>query len=297
MTRQDPHTRITDRILAELEQGTRPWLKPWSGGDMAASGRTRPLRATGQPYRGINVLLLWLEAEASGFVSPSWMTYKQAQALGAQVRKGERGATLIYYGDSSKTVTDDQTGEEKERGFRFLKTYTVLWRRSTACPSAFTSCRNPRPRGSGSRPPRHSLRASPRPCTTEGIRAITCRRPTASSYRRSRPSTMPMATTPRGATRLSTGRATKAALIAASAARNGATKAYAREELVAELGAAFLTADHQGSRSTIAPSGPARPSSCRDCKRRGSRCCRRARARARSHPDATCPFVEQRRRG
>lgn len=126
MTRQDPHTRITDRILAELEQGTRPWLKPWSGGDMATAGRNRPLRATGQPYRGINVLLLWLEADASGFVSPSWMTYRQAQALGAQVRKGERGATVVYYGDSSRTVRDEASGEDKEQAFRFLKTYTVF---------------------------------------------------------------------------------------------------------------------------------------------------------------------------
>lgn len=126
VTKQDPHTRITSRILAELEQGTRPWLKPWSGGDMAASGRTRPLRATGQPYRGINVLLLWIEARASGFVSPSWMTYRQAQALGAQVRKGERGATVVYYGDSSKTVHDEASGEDREQPFRFLKTYTVF---------------------------------------------------------------------------------------------------------------------------------------------------------------------------
>ncbi len=125
-TKQDPHSRITCRILSELEQRTRPWMKPWSGGDMAASGMTRPLRATGQPYRGINVILLWIEAQASGFVSPSWMTYRQAQALGAQVRKGERGASIVYYGDSSKTVQDEQTGEDKERGFRFLKTYTVF---------------------------------------------------------------------------------------------------------------------------------------------------------------------------
>ena len=123
---QDPHSRITDRILAELEQGTRPWLKPWSGGDMATSGRNRPLRATGQPYRGINVLLLWIEAHASGYVSPSWMTYKQAQALGAQVRKGERGATVVYYGDSRKTVHDDASDEDREKAFRFLKTYTVF---------------------------------------------------------------------------------------------------------------------------------------------------------------------------
>lgn len=126
MTKQDPHSRITDRILAELEQGTRPWLKPWSGGDIAASGQTRPLRATGQPYRGINVLLLWIEAQASGFVSPSWMTYKQAQALGAQVRKGEHGATVVYYGDSSKTVRDEASGENREQAFRFLKCYTVF---------------------------------------------------------------------------------------------------------------------------------------------------------------------------
>jgi len=126
MTKQDPHSRITDRILAELEQGARPWIRPWSGGDMAASGQTRPLRATGQPYRGINVLLLWIEAQASGFVSPSWMTYKQAQALGAQVRKGERGATVVYYGDSSRTVHDEASGEEREKAFRFLKTYTVF---------------------------------------------------------------------------------------------------------------------------------------------------------------------------
>lgn len=124
--KQDPHSHITDRILAELEQGTRPWLKPWSGGDIAKSSQARPLRATGQPYRGINVLLLWIEAQASGFVSPSWMTYKQAQALGAQVRKGEHGATVVYYGVSTRTVHDDASGEDREQGFRFLKTYTVF---------------------------------------------------------------------------------------------------------------------------------------------------------------------------
>lgn len=122
----DPHDCITGRILAELEQGTRPWLKPWSGGDMAASRGVRPLRATGEPYRGINVLLLWLEAEAAGYVSPSWMTYRQAQALGAQVRKGESGATVVYYGESSKAAKDEATGQDKEQGFRFLKTYTVF---------------------------------------------------------------------------------------------------------------------------------------------------------------------------
>jgi antirestriction protein ArdC len=121
----DPHSRITDRIIAELEQGIRPWTKPWSM-DKLGGRVTRPLRATGEPYRGINVLLLWLEAIASGYASPTWMTYRQAQALGAQVRKGEKGAPIVYYGSSSKTRTDEQSGEEREAGFRFLKSYTVF---------------------------------------------------------------------------------------------------------------------------------------------------------------------------
>lgn len=122
---RDQHSRITDRILAELEQGTRAWLKPWSGGNMAPPP-TRPLRATGELYRGINVLLLWIEAQESGFISPSWMTYRQAQALGAQVRKGEHGATVVFYGDSNKTVRDEASSEDREETFRFLKTYTVF---------------------------------------------------------------------------------------------------------------------------------------------------------------------------
>ncbi len=122
---QDPHTRITQRILAELEQGVRPWLKPWSS-DALAGRVTRPLRATGEPYRGINVILLWMEAAASGYAAPTWMTYRQAQALGGQVRKGEQGAPVVYYGSSTKTKTDEQAGEEREEGFRFLKSYTVF---------------------------------------------------------------------------------------------------------------------------------------------------------------------------
>lgn len=126
ITRLDPHSRITSRIVAELEQGARPWLKPWSGGDLAASNGCRPLRATGEPYRGINVILLWLEAGAMGYTSPSWMTYRQAQALGAQVRKGEHGATVVYYGTTSKTEQDGESGDDRERDIRFLKTYTVF---------------------------------------------------------------------------------------------------------------------------------------------------------------------------
>ena len=91
----DIYSRVTDKIIADLEQGVRPWQKPWNA-QHAAGGIVRPLRANGQPYRGINVLLLWSEADAKGYNAPIWLTYKQAVTLGAQVRKGENGSSVVY---------------------------------------------------------------------------------------------------------------------------------------------------------------------------------------------------------
>lgn len=67
--RADVYQKITDRIVAELERGVRPWLKPWSAGN--GEGRImRPLRANGIPYQGINVLMLWSEAVEKDYASP-----------------------------------------------------------------------------------------------------------------------------------------------------------------------------------------------------------------------------------
>ena len=122
--RVDIYAKITDRIVADLEQGVRPWVKPWSAGNLA--GRvTRPLRYNGTPYQGINVLLLWSEAVARGFVSPFWMTFKQSVELGGHVRKGETGSTVVYASQFTKTETDER-GDEVERGIPFLKAYSVF---------------------------------------------------------------------------------------------------------------------------------------------------------------------------
>ena len=80
-----PATRITQEIIARLESGTKPWIKPWRGVPVS-----RPLRACGVPYRGMNVFWLWMVADMCGYASPFWMTYNQANELGAQVRKGEK---------------------------------------------------------------------------------------------------------------------------------------------------------------------------------------------------------------
>jgi len=122
--RTDVYARVTAKIVADLEQGVRPWLKPWNA-EHAAGRITRPLRANGQPYRGVNVLLLWGEAEAKGYSAPIWITYKQAAALGGQVRKGEHGSLVVYADRFTKTETDAQ-GNESEREIPFLKGYTVF---------------------------------------------------------------------------------------------------------------------------------------------------------------------------
>jgi len=120
----DLYTRITNRIVSELEKGVRPWLQPWSA-EHAAGRITRPLRHNLMPYRGINVLSLWGEAMTRGYSCPIWMTYKQAQELGGQVRKGERGSLVVYADRIRRTETNDQ-GDDVEREIPFLKGYTVF---------------------------------------------------------------------------------------------------------------------------------------------------------------------------
>jgi antirestriction protein ArdC len=79
--KQDVYERITGQIVTALEQGVRPWLKPWNA-EHAAGRITKPLRAAGIPYQGINVIMLWSEAAAKGYAAPIWMTVKQAIELG-----------------------------------------------------------------------------------------------------------------------------------------------------------------------------------------------------------------------
>ena len=110
----DVYTRITDKIVADLEQGVRPWFKPWNA-EHAAGRITRPLRFNGTAYNGINVLMLWASAVERGFAAPIWMTFRQAKELGAHVRKGEKGSLVVYANTITRTETDPETGEEEDR--------------------------------------------------------------------------------------------------------------------------------------------------------------------------------------
>ena len=118
---QSPTAHITQEIIARLEAGTKPWIKPWRGVPVS-----RPLRACGTPYRGMNVFWLWMVADMCGYASPFWMTYNQAQKLGAQVRKGEKSTIAVFYKSYTREVEAAETGETSEEARRVLKAYPVF---------------------------------------------------------------------------------------------------------------------------------------------------------------------------
>lgn len=114
----DVYTHVTDTIIAELEAGTPPWRKPWTG---STSGIAFPTRHNGEEYRGINVLMLWVMAAKHGYLSSRWMTYKQAQELGAQVRKGEKSVTVLKYGTFTR---ENEEGQEED--IPYARAYRVF---------------------------------------------------------------------------------------------------------------------------------------------------------------------------
>jgi antirestriction protein ArdC len=116
---------VTDRLVSMLESGAAPWRKPWAEG-VGPAALGRPLRVGGQPYKGINTVNLWIAAQLRGYTSPYWMTFKAAQAYGAHVKKGERAEAAFFAGSATKTKIDENTGEESEDRFSFLKSYAVF---------------------------------------------------------------------------------------------------------------------------------------------------------------------------
>jgi antirestriction protein ArdC len=123
--KRDIYQSITDQIVAELEKGVRPWQKPWSASHM--DGRVvLPLRHNGVAYRGVNILTLWMAAMAKGYSAPIWMTFKQAIDLGGCVRRGEKGSLTIYADTITRTETDSASGEEADRDIHYMKGYTVF---------------------------------------------------------------------------------------------------------------------------------------------------------------------------
>ena len=111
------YQEITDSIIAELEKGATPWIKPWN----APQGADKNV-VSQKAYRGINRLLLAMVGGMKGYSNPAWGTYKQWEEMGGQVRKGEKAAKIIFW--SKASATDKNTGESKE--YAFAKAYFVF---------------------------------------------------------------------------------------------------------------------------------------------------------------------------
>jgi antirestriction protein ArdC len=115
---RDLHAEITARIVARLKAGVVPWRQPWSSKGFGVMPRNA---ATQRAYSGANVILLWSRAQESGYAAPLWLTFKQALELGGNVRKGDKGETVIYV---AKIIKEDKDGAK--RTIPFLKAYTVF---------------------------------------------------------------------------------------------------------------------------------------------------------------------------
>lgn len=116
---------ITSRILEDLEKGVMPWVEPLKAGGR----RALPVNAsTKKAYRGINTFVLWNEAKKKGFSNPAWLTFNQASELGGRVKKGEKGTRVVFYKRLSKTKSLNLKDEVvlEEQAFWVLRTYTVF---------------------------------------------------------------------------------------------------------------------------------------------------------------------------
>ena len=121
----DIYQNVTDSIIAMLERGVRPWAPQWDNG--ACGLPAIPTRANGEAYRGINIAILWGTAEIKGYRHHTWMTFNQAKALGGCVRKGEKGTGVVYWGTFKAQADDsDDTAGDDGKARLFAKGYTVF---------------------------------------------------------------------------------------------------------------------------------------------------------------------------
>jgi antirestriction protein ArdC len=120
--RFDIHQHITNRIIAALEAGPGEWQKPWR---QTAGGRPRNI-ASGKAYRGVNTLALWVEAMASGYSSSLWGTYRQWADRGAQVRKGAKASYVVFFKEIAIAETDPESGERQDATRLFARATPVF---------------------------------------------------------------------------------------------------------------------------------------------------------------------------
>jgi antirestriction protein ArdC len=108
-SQNDFRQEVTYEVVKMIEAGTAPWIKPWSTGEIAAAFNP----TTSQPYRGGNIIALMCASLRKGYTDPRWMTYRQAEAKGWQVRKGEKASRIEFF--KEEITEDKKTGDRVRR--------------------------------------------------------------------------------------------------------------------------------------------------------------------------------------
>lgn len=120
------YQEITDKIVAQIEAGTIPWVQPWAEDQTLSIPRNA---ATNRAYSGVNIVLLWDALFSRGFSVNRWLTFKQALTFGGNVRKGERGTTVVYadtFTPKTEGANVPEGGEDNGKRVPFLKRFTVF---------------------------------------------------------------------------------------------------------------------------------------------------------------------------
>jgi antirestriction protein ArdC len=136
-TQKTVHARITEEIVAAIAAGAPKFEMPWHG---TGHRRGRPVNAASRiPYRGVNVLALWIAAEKKGYPTGTWATYRQWSALDAQVRKGETGSLIVFFKEIERHARMEETNEQVIENYLVARASWVFnadqvkgWRRPSA---------------------------------------------------------------------------------------------------------------------------------------------------------------------
>lgn len=122
--KQDVYARITSQIVSAIESGVGKYQMPWTV--RQDRGFSPVSVGSAKPYRGINTLVLWAQSQNKGYGSAFWGTYRQWQQLGGQVRKGEKGSPVVYWGTYEKQASEEDEDNGKSHRGLFAKPYTVF---------------------------------------------------------------------------------------------------------------------------------------------------------------------------
>jgi antirestriction protein ArdC len=124
------YEEITGKIIAALEDGVIPWARPWQSVHYGAYRNA----VTNRPYKGLNTMLLNMIAMMKGYVDPRWLTFRNAEKLGGSVRKGERGARILFWKflpvpeqrEDDGMIPGEDSEDQERKVIPFARMYTVF---------------------------------------------------------------------------------------------------------------------------------------------------------------------------